>query len=176
MMLSTRPTTTRRKCLRSSAPVLGNQSNLANTYRRLGRFEEALRLREVVYSGTLNLHGAETESTMIEANNYANTLIDLERFEEAKSLLRKTMPVARRVLGESHEITLRMRSVYAAALCNDTGATLDDVREAMNTLEEIEPIARRVLGGAHPDTLNVEKCLRIAREALRARMTLSGSA
>ena len=68
-----------------------------------------------------------------------------------------------------------VRSVYAAALCNDTGATLDDVREAVTTLEETEPIARRVLGGAHPDTLNVEKCLRIAREALRARETPSGS-
>ena len=33
------------------------------------------------------------------AMNYANTLLFYERFEEAK-VLRKTIPVARRVLGE----------------------------------------------------------------------------
>ena len=68
-----------------------------------------------------------------------------------------------------------MRSVYAAALCNDTGATLDDVREAVTTLEEIELIARRVLGGAHPDTAMLEQSLRAARAALRARETPSPS-
>ena len=64
----------------------------------------------------------------------------LERFEEAKSLLRKTMPVARRVLGESHELTLKMRWIYAAALYRDDGATLDDLRGGgvFSTLEQIE--------------------------------------
>ena len=41
--------------------------------------------------------------------NYASTLKKLERFEEAKSVLRKTTRVARRVLGENHEFTLKMR-------------------------------------------------------------------
>ena len=65
-------------------------------------------------------------------------LQNLERFEEAKALLRKTMPVARRVLGESHELTLRMRWIYAKALYLDPGATLDDLREAVTTLEETD--------------------------------------
>ena len=66
------------------------------------------------------------------------------------------MPVARRVLGESNDITLRMRWIYAAALYNDTGAALDDHREAVTTLEDAERTARRVLGGAHPTTVGVE--------------------
>ena len=41
--------------------------------------------------------------TVAAANNYASDLISLERFKEAKTVLRKTLPVARRVLGESHE-------------------------------------------------------------------------
>ena len=45
----------------------------------------------------------------------ANGLVDLRRFEEAKSLLRKTIPIARRVLGDGHELTLRMRSMYSDA-------------------------------------------------------------
>ena len=49
------------------------------------------------------------------------------------------------------------------------GATIDDVREAVTTLEDTERTARRVLGGAHPDTMRIEKSLREARAALRAR-------
>ena len=53
------------------------------------------------------------------------SLIGLRRFEEAKSVLRKMMPVARRVLGESHELTLKMSWNYARALYKDEAATLD---------------------------------------------------
>ena len=91
--------------------------------------------------------------------------------EEAKSVLRKMMPVARRVLGESDETTLRMRWNYAWALYKDAGATLDDRRKAMTTLEEIEPTVRRVLGGAHPFTTSIEAGLQNARAALAARET-----
>ena len=78
------------------------------------------------------------------------------------------MPVARRVLGESHEITLKMRCNYAAVL-RDEGATLADLREAVTTLEETARTARRVLGGAHPLASSFEHELRNARAALRAR-------
>ena len=105
------------------------------------------------------------------ATNYATSLRDLERFKETKSLLRKTIPVTRRVLGESHDLTIRMRWNYAAALCNDTGATLDDLREAVETLADAERIARRVFGGAHPTTAGIERALRQARAILRARET-----
>ena len=57
-------------------------------------------------------------------------------------------------------------------LYQDTGATLDDLREAVTTLEDTERTARRVLGGAHPDGIWIEKSLRDARAALRARETL----
>ena len=78
------------------------------------------------------------------------------------------MPVTRRALGENDETTLRMRSLYAAALYKDPGATLDDLHEAVTTLEETTRIARRVLGGAHPLTETIEFDLRKARAALRA--------
>ena len=84
--------------------------------------------------------------------------------------------MAPHVLGESHETTLRMRWTYAAALYNNTGATLDDLREAATTLEETARIARRVFGGDHPFTAGIEAALRIARAALRARETPSRNA
>ena len=98
-------------------------------------------------------------------------LIASSRFEDAKALLRKTLPVARRVLGESHELTLRTRWIYADVLYENPAATLDDVREAVTTLEETLPTARRVLGGAHPFTVEVERNLGDVRAALRARET-----
>ena len=79
------------------------------------------------------------------------------------------MPVARRVLGEGHLITLTMRWCYAESLYKDDAATLDDLREAVTTLEEAERIARRVFGGAHPLTVEMEESLRDSRAALRAR-------
>ena len=95
----------------------------------------------------------------------------------AKSLLRETIPVARRVLGESHDLTIRMRSHYAQALCRDANATLDDFREAVTMLEDTERVARRVLGGAHPLTTGIEQNLRAARGMLHAReMWQPGSA
>ena len=79
--------------------------------------------------------------------------------------------MARRVLGEDHELTLMMRGSYAEALCRDPAATLDDLREAVTTIEENSRIARRVLGGAHPATAGIERDLQKARAALRARET-----
>ena len=123
-------------------------------------------MRRDVYSEILRLYGEEHAETLIDTYNYADNLLRLLRFKEAKSLLRKTMPLAPRVLGESNEVTLRMRSIYATAHCQDPDATLDDLREAVETFEEIERIARRVLGGAHPLTLRAESNLRNARAAL----------
>ena len=91
----------------------------------------------------------------------------VERFGEAKSLLRKTMPVALRVLGQSHEITIKMRKNYAQFLYTDDSATLDDLREAVGILEEIDSTARRVYGGSHPITAGMGESLRIAQAFLR---------
>ena len=97
----------------------------------------------------------------------------LNRLKEAKALLRKAIPVARRVFGNSHQVTIVMRWIYAEALYMDAGATLDDLREAVTTLEDAERIARRVLGGNHPVTQHLETSLRQSCAALRARETPS---
>ena len=122
-----------------------------------------------VYFGSVKLHGAEHPETLRESNNYANSLRNQQRFKEAESLMRKTIPVARRVLKDGDDLTLMMRSNYAKALYSEPSAALDDLREAVTTLEETERIARRVLGGAHPLTTQIEDELREARAALHAR-------
>jgi len=153
----------------SEQSILVAQGNLACTHARLGQKEKALRMRRDVYAGTLRLHGEQNINTLADAFNYARDLLGLQRLEEAKSLLRKTIPVARRALGDPHDLTLSMRSVYAQTLYKDDGATLANLREAVTTLEDAERTARRVLGGAHPLVAQIGACLRCARAALAAR-------
>ena len=111
-----------------------------------------------------------------EASNLAYALVELGRFDEAKALLRRMMPVARRVLGDSHIFNLKMRWTYAQALFQDANATLDDLGEAVTTLKDTARTARRVLGGAHPSTMGQETSLRSARAALAARDGADASA
>jgi len=160
----------------SESEILEVQNNLANSYVKLGRFEEALPLRRVVYSGQLKLNGEEDRDTFMAANNYATSLFSLDRYAEAKSVLRKTIPVARRVLGENQDTALRTRWIYAMALYGDPAATLADLREAVTTLEGVERTARRVFGGEHPLTVSIGEALRYARAKLRARETPPRSA
>jgi len=155
--------------------VLITQGNLASTYEALGRREEALPMLRDVYSARLKINGEEHYDTLREAYNYASSLMILSRFEEAKSLLRKMIPVARRVLEESHDLTLHMKKVYAVALFEDDGSTLEDLREAVETLEDATQIARRVFGAAHPLVVSFDCALEASRATLRARETPSGS-
>ena len=119
----------------------------------------------------VEVRGEDDAATLCEASNLAFALASLGRFDEAKALLRRMMPVARRAVGSSHITTLRTRFIYAAALYEDPAATLDDLREAVTTLEDTIRIARRVLGGVHPTTEGIEQDSRDARIALRARVS-----
>jgi len=157
----------RRRLGDSESNILAVQANLACSYEKLGRIEEALQMRRDVYSGRLKLNGDSHEETLLAANNYARSLVGLKRFKEARSLLRSTMPVARRALNKKGDLTLRMRWIFARTLYMDPSTTLDDVREAVTTLGEIERTARRVLGGSYPFTMDIERSLRAARTALR---------
>ena len=155
----------------SAKNILASMSNIATTYEMLGRLEEALPIKTDVYSGFVKLYGKQHRSTLLCASNYALSLCKLGREEEGKSLIRKTMPLAQRVLGETDDVTLGMRKLYGMTLYRDPSAALDDLREAVTTLEDTERIARRVLGGAHPEVMDIERKLRQSRAALRARET-----
>ena len=129
-------------------------------------------MRRDVYSGRLKL-SCEDRETFQAVVCYASSLVSLERFDEAKALMRKNIPVARRVLGNNDETTIRMRWSYALALYADSGATLDDLREAVRTLEDLQRTARRVLGSTHPVAKSIDLSLATSREALRAREGLN---
>ena len=109
----------------------------------------------------------------MEAVNWAANLVKLQRFDEAKTLMRDTIPVARRVCGENDMITVKMRRNYAMMLYRDEGATIGDLHEAVETLEDLALIARRVFGSSHPELVTIELgALKEAQRALRAREAL----
>ena len=125
----------RRRLGDSKTNVLVAQSNLARAYYLLGRRDEALLLRREVYSGFLKHLGEESIQTLTSANNYGESLVNLKHFEEARSLLRKTMPVTRRVLGESHDLALiaprrRWRHARRAPRSSDDARGSDTGRAA----------------------------------------------
>ena len=121
-----------------------------------------------IYSGYLKLTGKQSRDTLEAALNFADSLVDFERFAEIKSLLQEVIPMARRVFGENNIKTLKMRWLYAFALFKDDSATLADLREAVTTLEVAGRIARRVLGSAHPVAAGIERDLRESQAVLRA--------
>ena len=129
-------------------------------------------MRREVYarSGLLSSTIADDEM-FLRVLNLAVSLRTTERFTEAKSFLREQLPKARRVLGEGHHNTLKMRWLYAETLYKDDGATLDDLREAVTTLGETTQVGRRVFGGTHPLTVGIEGALREAWALLRAHET-----
>jgi hypothetical protein len=137
-------------------PVL---SHLTGLYQELERHEEAMRMARDAYDGHLEVYGGKHRGTLVAASEYAFSLFNLERFEEAKVLLRRTIPMARHVLGEENVTTLRMRGCYAETLYTNDDATLDEKREAVKELGETTRTARHVLGDAHPLTVQIEDTL-----------------
>ena len=135
--------------------MLAVQTRVGYSYNALGRHEEGLPLQRDVYSGRLKLHGENHQETIWSAGYLANSLYRTRRFDEGKALLRKVIPVARRVLGKGNIDVVRLRWSYGCFLYRAPDATLDDIREAVATMEEIERTARRMLGGAHPLTIAI---------------------
>ena len=154
--------------------MLAVLANLASSYEAVGQTERALKLLKNVYARRLKLHGEEDERTLRAANNYASSLPNPQRFKEGKALLRKMVPVARRILGEGHRLALKMRLNYAQSLYMDVyGSTLDDLHESVTTLEDLERRSQRVLGIAHPFTKGVAIDLFQARTELSLHETES---
>jgi len=163
--MTTGAAATSRFARRYTAAATQNNTTPTKNTRRPSRS----RSRNAPTTRRAKLLGKENEHTFLTANSYASSLLTSGRFEEVKSLLCDLMPLARRTLGEGHELTLKMRKAYARALYENKAATLDDLHEAVTTLEDSERIARRVFGNAHPNTAGIEHSLRNARAALRDR-------
>jgi len=82
----------------------------------LGHHEEALEIKRKVHDLFKTNMGMHNRDTIVSALQVAMVLIKLKRFEESKHLLKDQLPVAQRVFGLDHEITLRLSAEYAQAI------------------------------------------------------------
>ena len=74
------------------------------------------------------------------------------------------MPVARRVLGTEHAITLSLREDLSRATLHGESSA-EEKREALQMLEDTVAGMRRVLGPAHPDTSHAQRELKRYRQS-----------
>jgi len=153
----------------SEQRILVAQSNIAITYKELGRHEEALRLNREVYSGFLRLNGEEYEGTVQAALNLSTSLVNTSNFAEARAFTRKQMKLATRVLGSDHRITLDFQWGYTRAFTLDKDVSAEQLAEVATTLEKTLKTAQRVLGREHPDTCSIHNELATAREEIARR-------
>jgi len=58
-------------------------------------------------------------------------------YTEAKRILHKSIPDARRALGAEHDLTLNFRKMYADCLCLDSSPSRGDVAEAVAIYEDV---------------------------------------
>ena len=86
-----------------------------------------------------------------------------------------TSPVADRVFGREHFVSLRLRWIYANSLCDDADATLDDLVQAEATLKSVLGSWRRIMGASHPDTAHLEHAVLRVQAALAARQRPPGN-
>ena len=147
--------------------LLVTQSNLATTYSKIGRFEEALRMDRKVYAGFRSLFGNCDRRTLTAANNLVFQLQKQRKHAEAVKTLREPLSEARRAFGDDHDITLKLSSLLADSLVGTgTSPTVDDLREAIAIREDVCRRSRRLLGVSHPYTQIRQRALDGARSVL----------
>ena len=94
------------------------------------------------------------------------SLLNLRNYTEIRSLLRKYLPLARRVMGHDHEVSRTMTETLAQSLFQQGAAPRDNVLEAAEILTEHNQRLRQIFGSAHPVTQRSERNLGSIRECL----------
>ena len=108
--------------------VFAAQSNLASCLAALGRCDRALVLMRETYARCVAIHGVSDESAIRAGANVAVALIQLEIWDESRTLLRdQLLPAARRLLGNDDDLTLGIKQALADILLFDPERTREDL-------------------------------------------------
>jgi len=157
------------------AQILRIRMCIANCYRNLHKYDDALNLERSNYADAKAFWGIEARDTLTAALNLAASLTMLRQYREAQTLLRKNVARARRVLGPHEETMLHMQLKYATALFLDRAASRVQLQESVKVLEEIEITSLRVLGASHFLSNQIKINLERARKKLARAEGISGS-
>ena len=109
-------------------------------------------MRREIHSRALETQQPETAFGT--ALNHAHALVDAggAYLVEARSFLLKKIPDARHLLGDEHEVTMKLRLLHAKVVTRDAASSPKDMGRVMEDINELMAISRRVYGDKHPLT------------------------
>jgi hypothetical protein len=142
----------------STENLLAAKSNIAGTYSRLGRVEEAVNMEREIYDDSKALLGPLDLQTLSVAANLMHTMSMLHRFDEVKAFF-LGLEAARQTLGPDNYLVLKLTSAYAHGLYYDPTATRDEQLEAITMFEDIRGRILRVWGRNRPHFENIDQNL-----------------
>ena len=127
---------------------IGIQSNLAELYRGMGRFEESIIMARSARESALKVLGPDHSNTLTVENNLALNLMTVGQLDEAKQIYDDIAERRNRLQGPDHPGTLLVRSNRALLLMQQ--GKLD---EAKSEFADISARYLRVLGPDHQSTI-----------------------
>ena len=128
--------------------TLQSMHNLASTYRRLARSEEAKELFQKTLDLRKKVLGLDRFETLQSMNGLGWAYADLAQYNEAYNLHQEALALKKVVLGSEHPETLYSMDGLAWAYWN-----LGKYHEACALHQETLVLSRKVLGNEHVDTL-----------------------
>jgi tetratricopeptide (TPR) repeat protein len=128
--------------------ILASKNNLAEIYRKQGRWKEAEELEIEVLETSKRVLGHEHPSTIVSMANLASAFWNQGRWKEAERLETQVLEISKRVLGTDHPATLTSMANLASTIWNQ-----GQWREAEELEVQVLETSKRVLGAEHPDTL-----------------------
>ena len=137
--------------------ILIAQSNVSTCLEELGRLDEALVLTREVYTRRVAMFGVSNEDTLLSALNLIISYTRALRFAEAKKMILEQLPIANRVLGKDHQMTLAFQRNIVIGLLRDEKSTREDALQAEKIVKDMLVRLRRVYGPTHPDTRLMEE-------------------
>lgn len=129
---------------RGLASALGN---LASIYEALGDVPKAITLAEDALAVLRAVMVEVEEIFLITGNNLAGFYMKVSRNDDAITVLREVVPMAKEAFGRAHQLHIVGLSLLGAAMSKN------GLAEALEPLDEAFELAKEFLGGAHPITL-----------------------
>jgi len=134
--------------------VLVLQNNLATTYEKAGRLNEAITLFEQVLADRIRILGDKHPDTLASRNNLAGAYLAANRPEESIALYEQVLTDRIGILSDDHPDTLASRNNLAYAY-----QSIGCFTKAISQLQQVLADSIRILGEDHPRTLTARNNL-----------------
>jgi len=128
--------------------TLTSMGNLATTYLRQGKLNEAAELQEKVLKARKTIPGEDHPDTLTSMDNLAVTYSRQGKLNEAAELQEKVRKATKTILGEDHPDTLTSMNNLASTYLRQ-----GKLNEATELQQKVLEAWKTILGENHPDTL-----------------------